>query len=219
MNRIERQDEVNNLIKMLGDNKYETGRDRMIKEKGFGETQAGKRFANQALMGFQDALDEFVFKQPPLTRSIIVKMIVIERDEDHIRYILDTMTVGRLVLKGVLNALLRPEDKRVTVTASAFNIGASIEQTIKAVMIDQDFQVQKARKMDMLRRQGKLGDEDEVLRVMEQLAVEVKLDHTPWTKRQQGAVGLALLEILYTSEAHIEVSGGDDDEETPVVSE
>ena len=210
--RLDRQEAVDNLIKLLGDNKYEKGTERTAKERGFGDTNAGKMFANQALKGFVEKLDDHIFSQPVLTRSIIVKRLVIDRDEDSIEYTLDPMTIGRLVLRGMLRSMLRPQDRRITVTGVAFEIGDTVEHAIKEVMLDMDYRKKKAGKMDMLRRQGKLGDEAQIRLVMEQLAEEVEIDHINWSKKDKGSVGVALLELLYASNVYIDVSEVDDEE-------
>lgn len=203
--QMERQEEVDNMIKLLGDIKYESGTTRMAKVEGFGGTAAGQRFTTEALYGFMDAVNEYVDAQPLTSRSVVVKKLIEARTEDMVSWRLDPMTLGRITIRCLLKSLIRPEDRRITVTGVSFNIGETVEQAIKEIMIDKDYKKKKAGGMDRLRRQGLLGDKEEIVKMLEGIADEVDLDHTDWTEREKGSVGVALLEILYGSEVHIEV--------------
>ena len=58
--RVQRQLEVDQMIKSLGDDKHDKGSLRLAQDGGFGETVAGKRFINQAIKGFVEKFNEYI---------------------------------------------------------------------------------------------------------------------------------------------------------------
>ena len=202
--RIQRQLEVDLLIKLRGDSIHDKNSQRLAKDTGFGSTAAGKRFTNQALKGFVEKLTEYVEKQLalPATRSVVIKKLI-NRDGEEASYLIDPVDIGRIVVRSLLKTLIRPEDKRITVTGTAFDIGESVEYFIMEIMIDEYHAKHKRKEMDMLRRQEKLGDPEELRRALLRVSERVELDFDRWSKKDQGSVGLSLLELLYASPVYL----------------
>ena len=202
--RVQRQMEVDLLIKLRGDSIHDKNSQRLAQDTGFGSTAAGKRFTNQALKGFVEKLTEFVENQLalPATRSVIIKKLI-NRDGEEAEYLIDPVDIGRIVVRSLLKTLIRPEDKRITVTGTAFDIGESVEYFIMEILIDQDHAKNKRKEMDMLRRQEKLGDPEELRKALLRISERVELEFDRWSKKDQGSVGLALLELLYNSPVYL----------------
>ena len=122
--------------------------------------------------------------------------------------------MARITLKSVMNSLMRPSDKRIIITTVASLIGDNLEFALKSVILDHEFPSKKKDMMDMLRRQGRLGDEDEIRKVMESLAAELISDHEDWSNREKLEIGYTLLGILSNSTAWLNVEGyGDEKQE------
>ena len=208
--RVLRQLEVDSLIKHLGDLKHDKNSTRLAKESGFGDTAAGKRFANQAVKGFVEKFNSYVENRNPKdTRNVILKNLVVFDEE--IEYKLDPSTIGKIVVRALLRSLVRPEDTRITITGVAFDIGQAIEFAIKEVQLDKHHAKAKHKLMDMLRRQEKLGDEKEVKRMMNSLSERVNTEHETFTKITRGSLGEALIRLFYMSKAYL---NGEDSGET-----
>ena len=201
--RVLRQLEVDTMIKHLGDLKHDKNSLRLSKESGFGETAAGKRFANQAVKGFVEKFNSYVENHNPKdTRNVIMKNLV-TIGEDHVEYKLDPATIGKIIVRSLLRSLLRSGDSRITTTAVSFEIGGSLEFTIKEIQLDMHHAKEKGKLMDMLRRQEKLGDNEEVMRLVTELSDRVNLDHKSWSKNTQGSLGESLIRLFYMSKAYI----------------
>ncbi len=202
--RVERQFEIDDLIKFTGGLKHDKNSLRLSKSEGYGETEAGKRFSNMAVKGFVEKFDEYVHRQInlPTTRSIVMKHLIDKREEDEMSYRIDPYQLGRMVVRAMLRSLVKPEDKRITVTGVAFDLGEAVEYSIKEVLLDIHHADQKFKLLDMLRRQEKLGDKEVISREINKLAERVKLDHTTWSKADHGAVGQALLSLFYRSKVY-----------------
>ena len=201
--RVLRQLEVDTMIKQLGDRKHEKNSERLAKESGFGETASGKRFINQTTKGFVDTFHSYIEKQmsAAVTRSHVVKHLVIKGEE--ITYKLDPATIGKIVVRSLLRSLVRPETRRILTSGISFDIGEAIEYSVKEVQLDMHHAKEKGKLMDMLRRQEKLGDEEEVMRLVNKLSERVNVDHTNWSKATQGQIGETLVRLFYKSRAYI----------------
>lgn len=212
--KIARQLELNNLMKMLennintgfsesvkelGKDKFIRNNERVSKNEGFGESSVGKRLSGSAVNGFVTKFEDYIDVQlAQSSRSSIVKVNLHEE--------LDPAMIGKVIIRSILNNIMAPKDKKCTVGGVVFDIGEKIEIAIKQVKLDM-FHAKDVRKLeDMLRRQDRLGDKEEVAMMMLKLAEDVDLDHKNWTKAQQNAVGQVLLELMYTSD----VSGMED---------
>jgi DNA-directed RNA polymerase len=212
--KIARQIELNNLMKMLennintgfsesvkelGKDKFIRNNERVSKNEGFGESSVGKRLSGSAVNGFVTKFEDYIDIQlNQSSRSSIVKVNLHEE--------LDPAMIGKVIIRSILNNIMAPKDKKCTVGGVVFDIGEKIEITIKQVKLDM-FHAKDVRKLeDMLRRQDRLGDKEEVAMMMNKLAEDVDLEHKNWTKAQQNAVGQVLLELMYTSN----VSGMED---------
>ena len=200
--RVQRQLEVDTMIKYLGDLKHDKNSLRLAKEEGFGETAAGKRFTNQAVKGFVEKFNSYVDNQNPSDRkNVILKNLVIFGEE--VEYKLDPSAIGKIVIRSLLRSLLRSGDNRITTTAVSFEIGNSIEYAIKEIQLDQHHAKDKGKLMDMLRRQEKLGDKEEIMRLVNSLSERVNTQNENWTKKTQGSLGEALVRLFYMSTAYI----------------
>lgn len=211
--RVERQLYIDSKIKFVGDEKHDKNSLRLAQESGFGETDAGKRFLGQSIKGFVEKFNEYVDKQleRTTTRSILIRSLVEKEkvyDEEtnscitQSNYKLDPYTLGKIVVRSLLRSLVRPEDKRITVTGVAFDIGEAVEFTIKEIELDTHHKKKKMQLMDMLKRQGKLGDKGELEKMLLDLSERVDMEHVGWDKKTQGAVGQSLLELLYISKVY-----------------
>ena len=207
--RVQRQLEVDQMIKSLGDDKHDKGTLRLAKDSGYGETVAGKRFINQAIRGFVEKFNEYIETQYalPATRSVVVSSLTFLDEEKEINYQLEPSTVGKIVVRSLLRSLIKPEDKRITVTGVAFDIGEAVEFAIKEVQLDQHHAKAKAQLMDMLSRQDRLGDKEEVQMMLNRLSERVNLEHKDFDKKTSGSLGQALLQLFYVSKVYI---GGED---------
>ena len=201
--RVERQFEVDALIKYLGDLKHDKNSLRLAQESGFGETASGKRFINQTTKGFVETFNEYVEKQlsQPATSSLVIKYLVVKGE--NVQYKLDPATIGKIVVRSLLRSLVRPEDRRLTTTGVAFDIGQAIEYSIKEVQLDQHHAKEKGKLMDMLRRQERLGDSDEVMKMLNKLSERVNIEHDTWSKAVQGKIGESLVRLFYQARAYI----------------
>ena len=201
--RVQRQLEVDTMIKHLGDLKYDKNSKRLAEEQGYGETAAGKRFTNQAVKGFVEKFNSYVEKQlsQPATSSKVIKHLVVQGEE--VEYKLDPANIGKIVIRSLLRSLVKPEDSRVTITGVSFDIGRSIEYAIKEVQLDMNHVKEKSKLMDMLRRQERLGDQNEVMRMVNKLSERVNLDHEDWNKVTRGSIGESLIRLFYKSRVYI----------------
>ena len=217
--REERQEEIDFMIKLRGESTHEQNSERLAKEQGFGETAAGKRFTNQAIQGFVEKFNEYVGDQIESSvrpSAIIKKLVVLGGDQPE--YLIDPIQIGRFILRSLLRSLVRPDDRRITVTRVGFDIGESLEKVIedtigktiglavensvKGVILDTDHVNAKKKHMDMLRRQGKLGDQQVITDEMNSLAKKENIDHNDWSEKDHGSVGIALLGIFYQSKVY-----------------
>ena len=207
--RVQRQLEVDQMIKSLGDDKHDKGSLRLAQDGGFGETVAGKRFINQAIKGFVEKFNEYIETQYalPATRSVVVTALTYLDEDKEIAYRLEPSAIGKIVVRSLLRSLVKPEDKRITVTGVAFDIGEAVEFAIKEVQLDEHHAKDKANLMDMLRRQDRLGDKDEINMMLNRLSERVNLDHTDFDKKTSGSLGQALLQLFYISKVY---KGGED---------
>lgn len=205
--RVERQLDIDAMIRIRGESNYDKGSLRLARDNGFGDTAAGKRFTSQAVKGFVEKFHEYVEKQlsQPATRSVLVKNLVSDNPfDEETEYVIDPVQLGRIVVRSLLRSLVKPEDKRITVTGVAFDIGESVEFAIKETLLDMHHKRAKHQMMDMLRRQQKAGDREEIKRMIEKLSVRVNLNHDDWDKKTQGAVGESLLMLFYKSKVYRE---------------
>ena len=207
--RVQRQLDVDQMIKSLGDDKHDKGSLRLAQDGGFGETVAGKRFINQATKGFVEKFNEYIEAQYnlPATRSVVVSALTYLDEDKEITYRLEPSAIGKIVVRSLLRSLVKPEDKRITVTGVAFDIGEAVEFAIKEVQLDEHHAKDKANLMDMLRRQDRLGDKDEINMMLNRLSERVNLDHTDFDKKTSGSLGQALLQLFYISKVY---KGGED---------
>ncbi len=192
------------MIKSLGDEKHDKGSLRLAQNDGFGSTVSGKRFINQTLKGFVEKFNEYVETQYalPTTRSIVIKQLTFLDEDGEIAYKLDPSSIGRIVVRSLLRSLVKPEDKRITVTGVGFDIGEAVEFAIKEVQLDMHHAKAKAGLMDMLRRQQRLGDAEEVQMMLNNLSERVNLDHEYFDKKTSGSLGQALLQLFYISKVY-----------------
>ena len=202
--RVQRQLSVDQEIKSLGDQKHDKNSLRLAQDGGFGETAAGKRFANQAIKGFSEKFNSYIEKQllQPATRSVLVKYLTVTGGEE-IGYKIDPSTIGKIIVRSLLRSLVKPEDKRITITGVSFDIGEAIEHAVREVQLDMHHKKDKAKLMDMLRRQEKLDQREEIDKLLSKLSERVNLDHEVWTKRVRGSIGEALIRLFYKSKAYI----------------
>lgn len=207
--RVQRQLEVDQMIKSLGDEKHDKGSLRLSKDSGYGETTSGKRFINQAIKGFVEKFNEYVETQYalPATRSVVVTSLTYLDEDKEINYHLEPASVGKIVIRSLLRSLVKPEDKRITVTGVAFDIGEAVEFAIKEIQLDQHHAKDKAELMGMLRRQGRLGENEEIQMMLERLSERVNLEHKNFDKKTSGSLGQALLQLFYVSKVY---KGGED---------
>ena len=202
--RVQRQLEIDQMIKSLGDEKHDKGSLRLSQDSGYGETVAGKRFINQAIRGFVEKFNEYTETQYalPATRSVVVKSLTYLDEDKEIGYNLEPGTIGKIVIRSLLRSLVKPEDKRITVTGVAFDIGEAVEFAIKEVQLDEHHAKDKAGLLDMLRRQDRLGEKEEVQMMMNRLSERVNLQHTDFDKKTSGSLGQALLQLFYISKVY-----------------
>ena len=201
--RVIRQEEINDMIKLRGESTHEQNSLRLAKDQGYGETASGKRFINQTLKGFVEKFNEYVDRQLllPTNRSVIIKHLVVKNDEC-VEYRIDPIQMGRIVVRSLLRSLVRPTDRRITVTRVGFDIGESIENFLKESMLDEYHAKAKSKLMDMLRRQGKLGDKDVITKELNALSKRIDLDHNDWSAKDHGSIGVALLTLFYKSNVY-----------------
>ena len=208
--RVLRQLEVDDMIKSLGDMKHDKGTLRLAKETGYGETLGGKRFINQTVKGFVEKFNGYVETQYalPVTRSVVISTLTYKDEDGEISYRLEPSVIGKIVVRSLLRSLVKPEDKRITVTGVAFDIGEAVEFAIKEVQLDEHHAKDKEQLMDMLRRQERLGEKDEVQMMLNRLSERVNLEHKDFEKKVSGSLGQALLQLFYISKVY---KGGKDD--------
>ncbi len=208
--KIAHQIELNNLMKMLEkdvnediqESVKELGKEKFIRNnkrvsdlEGYGESSVGKRLASSAIKGFVEKFEEYIDIQ--LTQSSRSSIIKVGLHEE-----LDPTMIGKIIVRSILNNIMSPKDKKCTVGGVVFDIGEKIEIAIKQVKLDM-FHAKDVRKLeDMLKRQDRMGDKEEVAMMMEKLAEDVNLDHKSWTKANHNSVGQVLLELLYTSDVN-----------------
>ena len=200
--RVLRQLEVDQMIKQLGDDKHVKNSERLAKEQGYGETAAGKRFANQATKGFVEKLNSYVENLDIRSTRGAINKIATKTDEG-VEFLIDPSSIGKIVVRSLLRTLIRPEDRRLTTTGLAFDIGKNINMAIIQVQLDMHHAKEKGKLMDMLRRQEKLGDEQEIMRLMVQLSERVNTEHETWNKSTQGSLGELLIRLFYKSRVYI----------------
>ena len=203
--RVHRQMCVYDEIKSLGAQKHDKNSLRLAQDGGFGATSAGKRFINQACGGFVEKFHSYIEKQllQPATRSTLVKHLMFTDEEGMRAYKLDPATIGKIVVRSLLRSLVKPEDKRITITGVSFDIGEAIEHAIREVQLDMHHAKDKSKLMDMLRRQEKLGDAEEIARMLNKLSERVNIDHETWSKKVHGTIGESLIRLFYRSKANI----------------
>ena len=200
--RVQRQLEVDTMIKHLGDLKHDKNSLRLAQEGGFGATAAGKRFTNQAVKGFVEKFNSYVDGHNPSDRrNAIVSNLIVLGEE--VEYKLDPSSIGKIVVRSLLRSLVRAEDSRVTTTGVSFEIGRSIEYAIKEVQLDMHHAKDKGKLMDMLRRQEKLGDEKEIMRMLNNLSERVNINHENWSESTHGSIGEALVRLFYMSKVYL----------------
>ena len=202
--RVQRQLDVYDQIKSLGSQKHDKNSLRLAQDGGFGATSAGKRFINQAVKGFVEKFHSYIEKQllQPATRSTLVKHLMFQGEECK-EYKLDPATIGKIVVRSLLRSLVKPEDKRITITGVSFDIGEAVEHAIREVQLDMHHAKEKSKLMDMLRRQEKLGDPEEIAKLLNSLSERVNLDHETWSKKVRGTIGESLIRLFYRSRAYI----------------
>ena len=132
---------------------------------------------------------------------MLIKHLVIRGDE--IGYKIDPNTIGRIAVRSLLRSLIRAEDSRITTTAVSFEIGQMVEYAIKEVQLDMHHAKEKGKLMDMLRRQERLDNQEEIMRLMNNLSERVNVDHENWSKPTQGSIGEAIIRLFYKSRAYI----------------
>jgi DNA-directed RNA polymerase len=187
-----RQIELNNQMKALGSSKFIGNTERVEDIRGYGATDPGRRLGNSAINGFVEQFESYVVKQlEQSSRSVIMKL--------DIANLLDPIQMGKIVIRCLLSAIMRPSDKKITVVGVVFHIGREIEIAIKQAMLDMYHEKDVKRAMDSLVRQGKTGDNEEFVNIMKRVAEDVELDHKDWTEASHGRVGQILLQLLYTS--------------------
>ena len=198
------QFQVDDMIKNIGGAKHDKNSLRLAKEQGYGETAAGKRFINQAVKGFVEKFNSYTETQlnQAVSSSLIIKHLIIKGEE--VGYKIDPNTIGKIVIRTMLRSLVKPEDSRVTITRVAFEIGEAVEYAIKDVQLDMHHEKDKSKLMDMLRRQEKLGDDKEIMRLVNSLSERVNLDHETWSERTRGSIGESLVRLFYKSTVYLE---------------
>ena len=214
--RVARQMQLNDIMKDLGSERFEKNALRQAKIGGYGETTAGTNAMNNAIAGFIQKLDEYMFNHTSTKgrNPTLVNKIAEKSAEDDLVYRVNPSVMARVTFKGVMRSLIRPEDKRITITTVATLIGKDLEFAMKSTILDLHYVALRDEKMEMLRRQGLLGDADEIRRVMEELADSLDVCGDAWTNHELIEVGSALLLILAQSPVQLKIEGfGDEKQE------
>ena len=208
MSGVKRQQELYKKIKTSGGEKHDKNSLRLSQMGGFAETSSGKRFSNQAIGGFYDSFNMYIEAQLNQIRKSGLFTSLVSENGEELRLELDPFQIGRIIIRSFLRSIVRPQDRRISLTGVAVDIGDNVEFAIKEVLIDQDpkHKKKKEKLMDMLRRQEKLGDEEEIRKVVNDLSERVNIDHENWSKSKKISVGYALLDILLKSEVNPDFS-------------
>ena len=186
------QGDIETSVKELGASKFSKNEERIRELDGFGATSVGKKLSNAAIAGFVQEFEDYIQKQQEQTSKSTMCQVKLHEE-------LDPVQIGRIVIRTLLNTVMRPSDRRLTVCGVAAAIGKDIEIAIKQMKLDIHHEKDVKKLMDMLGRQERTGDKEEVNRMMMLLAQDLEIDHKDWDKATSIRVGQSLLTLFYGS--------------------
>ena len=186
------QFELNERMKSEGNIKFIQNEERLTENNDYSETATAQDFASKTLGGFVETFEEYVEEHVTTSR----KPLLIKHN---IHNMIDTRSLGKIVVKCLLSNVMAPDGRRKTATDVLFKIGDELEYTLKQIELDMYHAKEVRKVMDMLRRQGRSGDNEEVRAMMLELSESSGLEFKDFDSDTKAKMGLALVQLFYKS--------------------
>ena len=186
------QFELNERMKAEGNIKFIRNEERLTENDDYSETATAQDFASKTLGGFVKTFEEYIEEHETTSR----KPLLIKHN---IHNMIDTRSLGKIVIKCLLSNVMTPDGRRKTATDVLFKIGDELEYTLKQIELDMYHSKEVRKVMDMLRRQGRVGDKEEIRTMMLQLSESEGLEFKDFDSDTKAKMGLALVQLFYKS--------------------
>ena len=186
------QFELNERMKAEGNIKFIRNEERLTENDDYSETVTAQDFAGKTLTGFVETFEKYVEDQETVSR----KPLLIKHN---IHNMIDTRSLGKIVIKCLLSNVMTPDGRRKTATDVLFKIGDELEYTLKQIELDMYHAKEVRKVMDMLRRQGRVGDKEEIRAMMLSLSESEGLEFKDYDSDTKAKMGLALVQLFYKS--------------------
>ena len=186
------QFELNERMKAEGNIKFIRNEERLTENDDYSETVTAQDFASKTLGGFVKTFEEYVEMQETVSR----KPLLIKHN---IHKMIDPRSLGKIIVKCLLSNVMTPDGRRKTATDVLFKIGDELEYTLKQIELDMYHAKDVRKVMDMLRRQGRVGDKEEIRSMMLDLSESSGLEFKDYNSDTKAKMGLALVQLFYKS--------------------
>jgi DNA-directed RNA polymerase len=186
------QFELNERMKSEGNIKFIRNEERLTENDDYSETVTARDFASKAIGGFVKTFEEYVEEQETVSRKgLLIK--------HNIHTMIDPRSLAKIIIKCLLSNVMVPDGRRKTATDVLFKIGDELEYTLKQIELDMYHAKDVRKVMDMLRRQGRVGDKEEIRNMMLALSESEGLEFKDFDSDIKAKMGLALVQLFYKS--------------------